>query len=321
MLAEIDPIWIFYACAAGAVIATVDAIINLAYASTSFRSQVNRRLSKLEKAADRNQAIVELRRDRGLSEVAVMFRPLVWLNRLIVQSGISRPLWQIAVASCGAGMIAFLSGLMLWGPLAGILCGMVVTFAGPLAVLGYIRRRRRARFTEQFAEAIDIIVRSLRAGHPVPVAIKMAAREMADPIGSEFGMVEDEVAYGLDLETAVRNMADRVGQEDLPLFVASVAIQMSSGGNLTEILEGLSEVVRLRAKMRRKIRALSAEGRMSALILSSTPIILFVIINWLTPDFYGKNWDHPWIVWGLAAAGFWMMVGNLMMHKMINFRF
>jgi tight adherence protein B len=321
LLAEIDPIWIFYACAAGAVIATVDAIINLAYASTSFRSQVNRRLSKLEKAADRNQAIVELRRDRGLSEVAVMFRPLVWLNRLIVQSGISRPLWQIAVASCGAGMIAFLSGLMLWGPLAGILCGMVVTFAGPLAVLGYIRRRRRARFTEQFAEAIDIIVRSLRAGHPVPVAIKMAAREMADPIGSEFGMVEDEVAYGLDLETAVRNMADRVGQEDLPLFVASVAIQMSSGGNLTEILEGLSEVVRLRAKMRRKIRALSAEGRMSALILSSTPIILFVIINWLTPDFYGKNWDHPWIVWGLAAAGFWMMVGNLMMHKMINFRF
>ena len=184
-----------------------------------------------------------------------------------------------------------------------------------------MRKRRQAKFTEQLPEALDIIVRSLRAGHPVPAAIKMAAREMGDPLGSEFGMAEDEITYGLDIEAAMRNMLERVGQEDLPLFVTSVAIQASSGGNLTEILGNLTEVIRMRAKMRRKIRALSAEGRTSAIILSSVPIFIFVVINWIAPDFYGKNWGHPWMYWGLGFAAFWMGLGNLVMRNMINFRF
>ena len=137
----------------------------------------------------------------------------------------------------------------------------------PLLILKIMRSRRQKAFGAQFPDALDIIVRSLRSGHPVPVAISMVAREMPDPIGSEFGIVADEITYGADLETGMRNLYFRIGQEDLPLFVTAVAIQSSTGGNLSEILQNLSAVIRQRFKMRRKIRALAAEGRASALIL------------------------------------------------------
>jgi tight adherence protein B len=278
-------------------------------------------LGKLERAVDRHEAVIALRRERGLDEIGVAARPLRMLQRLIAQSGVTLRPWQICLVAGLGALLVFAGGLVFFNIWFAAIGALFMLGPAPFLALLMARNRRRSKFTEQFAEAIDILVRSLRAGHPVPVAIKMAAREMPDPIGSEFGMVEDEVTYGLDLETAVRNMAQRVGQEDLPLFVASIAIQTSSGGNLTEILEGLSTVVRLRGKMRRKIKALSAEGRMSALILSSTPIVLFLIINWMTPGFYGKNWDHPWIARGLIGAGTWMAIGNLMMYRMINFKF
>ena len=154
------------------------------------------------------------------------------------------------------------------------------------------RGRRHKLFAAQFPDAIDIIVRSLRAGHPVPIAISMVSRELPDPMGSEFGIASDEITYGADLETAMRNLYFRVGQDDLPLFVTAVAIQGSTGGNLSEILENLSAVIRQRFKMRRKIRALAAEGRASALILSSLPIAMFGIINITSPDFYSSVWHE-----------------------------
>ena len=115
---------------------------------------------------------------------------------------------------------------------AALFCGTLL----PFLVLRFMRGRRQKTFGAQFPDALDIIVRSLRAGHPVPVAITMVAREMADPIGSEFGIVADEITYGADLETGMRNLYFRIGQDDLPLFVTAVAIQGSTGGNLGEIL-------------------------------------------------------------------------------------
>ena len=148
-----------------------------------------------------------------------------------------------------------------------------------------------------------MIVRSLRAGHPVPIAISMVAREMRDPIGSEFGIVVDEITYGADLESALRSLYFRIGQDDLPLFVTAVAIQGSTGGNLGEILENLSGVIRQRFKMRRKIRALAAEGRASAIILSSLPIAMFLIIQIVAPDFYASVWNESVTKTALAVAG------------------
>ena len=220
------------------------------------------------------------------------------------------------------GMVAAFAGTMMFNGklsyaiVAALFCGTVL----PVLVLKYLRRRRQKKFGAQFPDAIDIIVRSLRAGHPVPIAVTMVAREMADPIGSEFGIVVDEITYGADLETAMRNLFFRVGTDDLPLFVTAIAIQGSTGGNLGEILENLSAVIRQRFKMRRKIRALAAEARASAMILSSLPFAMFAIINFVTPEFYASVWyfDMTKIALGIAAA--WMGVGNVIMFRMVNFR-
>jgi tight adherence protein B len=148
----------------------------------------------------------------------------------------------------------------------------------------------------------------------------MVAREMPDPAGSEFGIVSDEITYGADLETAMRNLFYRVGTDDLPLFVTAVAIQGSTGGNLGEILQNLSAVIRQRFKMRRKIRALAAEGRASAMILSALPICIFAAIQISTPDFYAHVWHENLTKLILAVAGCWMGVGNIIMFRMVNFK-
>jgi tight adherence protein B len=146
------------------------------------------------------------------------------------------------------------------------------------------------------------------------------AQELPDPIGTEFGIAADEITYGVDVETAMRNLYFRVGQEDLPLFVTAVAIQGSTGGNLSEILSNLSAVIRLRFKMRRKIRALAAEGKFSALFLSGLPIAIFLLLNLVAPDFYSHVWKFDLTKIGLGCAAAWMLMGNILMYKMCNFR-
>lgn len=321
MFDDIDPLYVFYAAAFGAILAIAETFYLLTFPAAAYRRNVNRRLTELNAAPDRQAAIVNLRRERGIGGLESQFHIAGWLNGIIIQSGITIGYVKLSMMAAASGVLFFSGALWrynLWIAIGAAFAGAIIL---PLLVLLYVRKRRRARFTEQFPEALDIIVRSLRAGHPVPAAIKMAARELPDPVGTEFGMAEDEITFGLDIETAMRNMLARVGQEDLPLFVTSVAIQSSSGGNLTEILDNLTEVVRMRVKMRRKIRALSAEGRISAIILSAVPILLFGVINWMSPSFYSANWTHPWMFWGLSGAGVWMVIGNLVMNKMINFRF
>ena len=143
---------------------------------------------------------------------------------------------------------------------------------------------------------------------------------MPDPVGTEFGMVADEMTYGADIETAMRNMYFRVGQDDLPLFVTAVAIQGSTGGNLSEILENLSRVIRLRFKMRRKIRALASEGRFSALFLSGDADrdVPDAQTSWRRTSTAGLARDLTKI--GLVFAGGWMMFGNIVMYRLVNFR-
>jgi tight adherence protein B len=191
----------------------------------------------------------------------------------------------------------------------------------PIMTLKFMRKRRHKQFGVQLPEALELITRSLKAGHPVPVAIAMVSREMPDPIGTEFGVIADEVTYGSTLVNALHSMFERVGHEDLPLFVTAVSIQSSSGGNLREILDGLSGTIRERGKLRRKVRAISTEGRMSAYILTAVPALLMAAIFVLMPDFYGKVWGEPKTWYLLGGSVFWLMLGNAMMFKMATFKF
>lgn len=322
MTFELDPLYLFYGCAAVAAALAAEALYLLFHNTQSYRSRVNRRLAISSKETDREKVLVQLRRERGLSADGGFALPLAAFNRLVLQSGVKVQPARVGLILALSALFAFL-GVFAWR-------GEVVEAAGaavlgvtvlPLLVLMWLRRRRRNAFGAQFPEAIDVIVRSLRAGHPTPVAIAMVARELPDPVGSEFGMLSDEVTYGADLEGALRMMMARVGHEDLPLFVTSISIQASTGGNLSQILDNLAKVIRERFKMRRKIRGLAAEGKASAMILNLTPFIVFGLVNMITPSFYAETWDHPLMKLGLGGALGWMFVGNLIMRRMINFKF
>jgi tight adherence protein B len=318
---EFNQIYLFYVLIGASAALFAEGAYLLFFNKSSYRKNINRRLKVMDHKPDRESVLVQLRRERGLTSGGDYRLPLINLNQLVLQSGLtigfSRLLLFIII---GMGA-AFAATLMFDGKLAHAL--MASGFVGlvlPLLVLKYLRSRRQKKFSSQFPDAIDIIVRSLRAGHPTPIAINMAAREMADPVGSEFGIVTDEITYGADLESALRNLYFRVGTDDLPLFVTAVAIQGSTGGNLGEILQNLSRVIRERFKMRRKIRALAAEGRASAMILSSLPIGMFAMVNFVTPQFYASVWPYEITKMILAVAVGWMLVGNLIMFRMVNFR-
>jgi len=317
---DFDPIylvWLFVAVSAGL---TVEAIYLLCFSAASYRSRINRRLMLSKDRPDRESVLVQLRRERGLTGGGNYRLGLVALNRLILQSGltmgISRLILVVAVTAAVAFAVTLIFRNLQEAALAALLSATVL----PYLVLRLLRGRRQKLFAAQFPDALDVIVRSLRAGHPVPIAITMVGREMPDPIGSEFGMVADEITYGADLETAMRNLYSRIGSDDLPLFVTAVSIQGTTGGNLGEILENLSGVIRQRFKMRRKIRALAAEGRASALILSALPIGLFIVVQVVAPSFYASVWNEQLTKMLLGAAGGWMLVGNLIMFKMVNFK-
>jgi tight adherence protein B len=316
-----NPIYLVYLFVAVSAGLAFEAVYLLGFSTASYRSQINRRLKLSKDRTDRETMLVELRRERGLTAGGNYRLGLVSLNRLILQSGLTIGFSRLGVFVAIGSVLAFAVTLVFRHSF--VEAGAAALFSAtllPFMVLRWLRSRRQGKFAAQFPDALDIIVRSLRAGHPVPVAVNMVGREMGDPIGSEFGIVTDEITYGADLETAMRNLYARIGSDDLPLFVTAVAIQGSTGGNLGEILQNLSGVIRQRFKMRRKIRALAAEGRASAMILSALPIGMFFVILWLVPDFYGSVWDVPLSKELVGGASFWMMVGNLIMFRMVNFK-
>jgi tight adherence protein B len=143
---------------------------------------------------------------------------------------------------------------------------------------------------------------------------------MQDPIGTEFGMTSDEIAFGLDVNTAIDNLGRRVGQEDLLFFATAVNIQSRTGGNLAEILERLARLIRQRAKIRLKIRALTAEGRLSGMLMSLVPFFVFGAVSLLAPTYYGDVREHPATVPVLLFALLLLGIGHLVIRKMVNFR-
>ncbi len=318
---DFNPIYLVYVLVAASAALLVEGVYLLGFSKVSYRSNINRRLRLLKDKPDRENVLVALRRERGLTSGGDYRLPLINLNQLVLQSGLTIGFGKLLVFIV-IGMAGAFTATMIFDhdPTHAIVATLFAALPLPLVVLRVLKSRRQKKFGAQFPDAIDMIVRSLRAGHPVPIAITMVAREFPDPVGTEFGIVADEITYGADLETAMRNLYFRVGTDDLPLFITAVAIQGSTGGNLGEILQNLSSVIRQRFKMRRKVRALAAEGRASAMILSSLPIGMFCVIQFAAPDFYASVWDQDLTKIGLGAAACWMLIGNAIMYKLVNFK-
>lgn len=303
-----------------AVFAGVQGVIGLVSVATTKR-QVNLRLKVGERVEGISALVVELRKQRGLDADGGRSGRLRWLSDLIVASGLPYDprkwlMYVVAATVLGAAGL----GILARNPFAvvgGALLGGVIA---PLMVLKFAAAKRHAALGFQLPQALDIIVRSLEAGHPVPAAVTLVGREMADPIGTEFGMAADEIAYGATLEQAVARMSERCQHPDMDLFAATVRLQEKTGGNLTGLLKLNANTVRERHKMRLKIRAASSEGRASAMILTAAPFIALGLIVMISPKFYGEVIDEPMVKYGLMGLGFWVFLGNMIMRRMIDMR-
>lgn len=313
--------YLFYGAIFLSVLLLVEGLFYLLSGPGGSATSPNRRLRMLVGGAKREDVMVRLQRERPLPAGDRARNPVEWFILLVAQSGVNLSPQRILLLMAGIGGAAALLAIFFFrsGVVAGL--GAVgVGVAGPLLVLIINRRIRLKEMTRQLPDAIDIVVRSLRAGHPVPTSLTMVAREMRDPIATEFGLVVDEMTYGLNLDDALSNMARRVGLSDLRFLVVAVMIQMQVGGNLAEVLNGLSRVIRERATMRAKIRALSAEGRFSAGLLSVLPFILVGLINVIRPTYYSAVSADPFF-WPILGVGFTLMViGIIVMYRMVNFR-
>jgi tight adherence protein B len=286
---------------------------------SSYRRGVNRRLVGADFDTTRKE-LMNIRRERSLSPDGHYAMSAIPLNKLILQSGITVGFFGVLASMvclfAGAYLIVF---AVQKDHLVSFAAAVLVGIGLPLVVLQALRDRRQRRFEEQLPEAIDILVRSLRAGHAIPVAINTVAQQMPDPVGSEFALTASELTYGLDLETALINLRSRVGQIDLGLLVLAVSIQSKMGGNLAEILSNLARVIRVRFRLRRKAKALSAEGRFSAVALTVIPFVVFGILLFIVPSYYGAVWKNPIVKPILVGCLFWMMIGNMIMYRMVRF--
>ena len=299
---------------------TVYALYWIFFVSRREQRLFNRRL-ELSKSLDNPSAVLEtLREERSFSNFSnpALLKLSDWLS----QTGI-----PIKPRSLGLSflilylVLSALLSIFLGFGLATIALALVATAAIMVFALSYLRSRRIFNFAEQLPDAIDIITRGVRAGLPFSSSVTLVAREMADPVATEFGMLADEIAFGLDLRSALDNLYRRVGQEDLLFLTVAVSIQSQTGGNLGEILSRLSKLMRSRSKMRLKINALSAEGRLSAVALTLLPFALFLIINFLSPAYYstvrGNALLEPAIYLGLSL----LVVGNIIMYRMVHFKY
>ena len=307
--------------------------LNAFWARRSHTRAINKRLRLLGQGNSREQIMAELRKNTPGHHPNLppfIAKRLENLQRTIMAASLpvtpGQALLLIAAAfailvalilflTVGAGFPINAGTLLLIAAIA-----FCVTFALPMLALSYIGQRRRKRIEQQFPVALDIFVRALKAGHPIAAAIELLTKEMEDPIGSEFGLVGDEVAYGAELTDALSSMAERWDLDDIRMFVVSLSVQNETGGNLAEILQNLADVIRARASLYMKVRALSSEGRMTGWMLTVLPIAAFVGLFLVNPAFYLSVAQDSMFIIGAIILVIMYTLGFIMIRKMIDIK-
>ncbi|MBM6577608.1 type II secretion system F family protein [Microvirga sp. SRT01] len=242
------------------------------------------------------------------------------LAKRLAMTGKDWTVGNYGMATAGVtGVVALL--LLLKGAplLLALLLGLAMGAGIPHLVVGKVIKRRIAKFTSKFPDAIELLVRGLRSGLPISETMGVVGAEVDGPVGEEFRAIADKMKIGRTMDAAMQDTADRLGTPEFQFFVITIAIQRETGGNLAETLANLAEVLRKRSQMKLKIRAMSSESKASAYIIGSLPFVVFGLI-WTINDTYMQNFfvDQRLIVAGLGGM-IWMSIGAFIMAKMINF--
>lgn len=292
-------------------------------------ARVQRRLRHLSAGGGHGKEVAEhILKKRVLSETPALNRLLLMLprvhavDRMLEQSGLNLTVMRYIGLQLVLTLIIFILLVILtqlnpWVALA------VATVPGFLIPHFYVMRRqrkRREKLTEQLPDALDFIARSLRAGNPFSASLKAAASELPDPIGKEFGITFDELNYGLPLEDALHNLAQRTGNEEIHYFITAVIIQRQTGGNLADVLNRIAEVMRARARTYREINIQAAEMRLSARVLIALPFFVAGVISIGNPSYLAVLFEEPLgrIIIGIQLL--LMLLGYIVVRRMIHFR-
>ncbi len=315
-----------------AVVTIVQTLASAMFASRDRTQRVNRRLTLLDQGLTPEEVFTALVRkpDGGRLAAAApdLYERLFLLCR---QAGLSMsPLRLMAIVG-GAALLFWVVSLVLLSLFAGkapllnaltaLLGALGLAITGALVWLNGRRRRRLRLIEQQMPLALDIVIRAIRAGHPVIAAVQLAAEEMGDPIGSEFGLIVDETTYGREFHEALLNFARRTGSPEAHYFAVSVGIQSETGGNLAEILQNLSTVIRNRQTLHLRVKALASEGKMSAYVLSALPILVVSVLLATSPTFYTSKFSDP-IFWPTVIGVIVLyLIGQLMIRRIVNFKY
>lgn len=283
-------------------------------------------------AEARNRRLRMIRDGVSKEEIFALLRPetktgllgkipgLAKFPKMLVQAGIAiAP--QTFLTYCMLGVLAIASAAMLFVPVwQAVPFALLLGLGVPLFMVKSRCDELKAKLTAQLPDALELMARGLKIGHPVNTSIGAVADEMSDPIGSEFGVIFDQVSFGEELPDAVQEFADRVDTEDARYLAASIAIQHGTGGDLERIVSVLSTVVRKRIALRSKIKAISAEGRLSGLLLSIIPFVIIGLMSFHSPGYYTEMFDDPAFVTLAVVAGVLTVANIVVLHKLVNFR-
>lgn len=315
------------------VFVAVRLITAMALYGHASRRAINRRLALLGQGLDRETVATILRANSPALRPALpgpLGRTIWRLHKTIATADLAiAP--QILILLCICACLVLASGILFlaWSARFRITAGVVelvtivaaaVTIGLPLLVVARLAQKRRKRMEEQFPLALDVFIRALRAGYPVAAAIELLTHEVADPAGSEFGLVADEVTYGADMQDALMRLAERWELEDIRMFVVSLSVQRETGGNLAEILENLLTVIRERSALYLKVRALSSEGRMSGWMLTGLPIFTVVSMFLVNPKFYLDVATDNIFIYGFTILIILYFIGVFAISRIVDIK-
>ncbi|WP_299028764.1 type II secretion system F family protein [uncultured Sulfitobacter sp.] len=290
--------------------------------SISLNSRVNRRLEMLEKGQRREEVLDKLRKEMQQHMKARTIPLYSLLSDKAQKAAIAFTPQQLLLVMAGISVIVFL-GLTIGTATEAPVRLVMSVGMGVGAVFMWISmkaNKRMALIEEQLPDAVELMVRSLRVGHPFTNALAIVSKEIQDPLASEFGVISDEAAYGRDVGEALKDMAERLDMQDMRFLAVAVTIQQQSGGNLAEILAGLAKVIRARFRLFRRVKAITAEAKWSGKFLSAFPLMALVVISVGDPNYYDEVKETPYFIPACFFVGIFLGVNLLVMRVLTNIK-
>jgi len=305
------------------VIVLVEGLYLVAFGkSISLNSRVNRRLEMLDKGAGREQVLEQLRKEMQQHMKSRTIPLYSLLADRAQKAAIAFTPRQLIMIMAGLAAFAFV-GLSIATETELPIRLMASIIIGVGGVYFWVNRKAKKRMSmieEQLPDAVELMVRSLRVGHPFSSAISIVSKEIEDPLATEFGIIADESAYGRDVGESLKEMAERLDMQDLRFLSVAVTIQQQSGGNLAEVLAGLAKVIRARFRLFRRVKAITAEAQWSGKFLSAFPLFCLGAIMVNDPGYYDEVLDHPYFIPATFVVGILLTANLIVMRVLTNIK-